>query len=411
MRFSLRLLCLALCTALFFTVPSGCSFPQQTTAIKPITAPDPYTYNEVFENYACYRLLDERLQACYGSLYTALTERFDTDEIITIHSDKEINEHIGIRIPLPQTLASKDEAQRLYDAFFRDNPQFFYISNVYSLEGYLDEAIPRYNQINLLYTMDLQKRTDALIGLESVISSIFEAAPETNDQYEMELYLHDCLAELCRYDVTAASAEYSLFPEAYTAYGALVEGRAVCEGYSRAMQLLLKKAEIECSLVTGKSAYSGESHMWNMVTINGSKYHLDVTWNDSGDRLRHNYFNMTTTQTLYSHVPDAGQHNIDSCFDLRDNYFHRNALYIDTFERQTIAAAIARQVINGNDCIQLAFSPDKFDNGQLFLKNATLTKLMVNAQLADKGLVLWDYSLLGETNEYILTIEKNKEDT
>ena len=69
----------------------------------------------------------------------------------------------------------------------------------------------------------------------------------------------------------------------YTAYNALVDHGAVCEGYALEFYLLCKYAGISCHVVTG-TAYgsNGEgNHAWNVVK-NGSKwYNMDVTWDDT----------------------------------------------------------------------------------------------------------------------------------
>jgi transglutaminase-like putative cysteine protease len=68
----------------------------------------------------------------------------------------------------------------------------------------------------------------------------------------------------------------------FTPYGALLSGRAVCEGYSRAAKILCELAGLECYYVVGTcdSSAVNEGHAWNLVNIDGEWYHLDVTWND-----------------------------------------------------------------------------------------------------------------------------------
>lgn len=49
----------------------------------------------------------------------------------------------------------------------------------------------------------------------------------------------------------------------------------VCEGYSKAFQLLCHKIGLKCITVSSKT------HMWNMVQLeDGSWYYVDCTWND-----------------------------------------------------------------------------------------------------------------------------------
>ena len=62
------------------------------------------------------------------------------------------------------------------------------------------------------------------------------------------------------------------------------ETNIVCEGYSKAFQYLCDlsdfEADVESFLVTG---YAGGPHMWNIVSINGRNYMVDVTNTDPDD--------------------------------------------------------------------------------------------------------------------------------
>lgn len=60
-------------------------------------------------------------------------------------------------------------------------------------------------------------------------------------------------------------------PNRHTAYGALVEGVAVCDGISRGYRLLLESEGIECGFATT------ETHMWNVVVLDGVECEIDVT--------------------------------------------------------------------------------------------------------------------------------------
>ena len=65
-----------------------------------------------------------------------------------------------------------------------------------------------------------------------------------------------------------------------SAYGALVEKKAVCQGYAEAFQLLMSLAGIDYKTVSGSTRRQGdENHSWNLVKLPGEDYcHVDVTW-------------------------------------------------------------------------------------------------------------------------------------
>lgn len=100
---------------------------------------------------------------------------------------------------------------------------------------------------------------------------------------EKAIALHDYLAGHIMYDTENMYAGGKHVT--HTAYGALVNGLCVCEGYALAYRYLLKQVGIDGYLVLSND----ESHMWNLVKLNGSYYHVDVTWDDpSGvDLVKH----------------------------------------------------------------------------------------------------------------------------
>ena len=90
-----------------------------------------------------------------------------------------------------------------------------------------------------------------------------------------------------------------------TAYAALVNGCAVCQGYSVLMYRLLREAGLDCRVITGY-AHSGEEseyHAWNIVRLGTAYYNIDVTW----DRQRgtHDFFLKGESGFSETHIRDA----------------------------------------------------------------------------------------------------------
>ncbi|MBQ9910082.1 MAG: hypothetical protein IJM50_01005 [Lachnospiraceae bacterium] len=78
----------------------------------------------------------------------------------------------------------------------------------------------------------------------------------------------------------------------YSAYGALILKKCVCQGFAEAFKRLMDAAGIDCNVVFGKVAGEDGFHAWNMVSLgNGSSfYHVDVTWDASGDSPGYEFF-------------------------------------------------------------------------------------------------------------------------
>ncbi len=122
---------------------------------------------------------------------------------------------------------------------------------------------------------------------------------------------HDYVVENAEYDTERAELieqhlddSNSLY-ESHIAYGPLLQGYAICGGYSDAMALFLDRIGV----INYKIAT--DDHIWNLVKINDKWYHLDLTWDDpvlsNGENIiMHNFF-MITTEELEE--INTGQHD------------------------------------------------------------------------------------------------------
>ena len=125
----------------------------------------------------------------------------------------------------------------------------------------------------------LTKRENELY--EKAMSLIQQAKQETTTEVELELWLNDWLCENVEYLMTYDENLYdSRFPNDWTAYGAIIEGKANCQGYADAFYLLGSLAGFNVRYQFGEGNDSG--HVWNAIELNGQWYYVDTTWNDTG---------------------------------------------------------------------------------------------------------------------------------
>jgi hypothetical protein len=106
--------------------------------------------------------------------------------------------------------------------------------------------------------------------LDRVVDRVIRFMPEGLTAYDKYYYLAAVLSEKVTYDKRPACC--------YSAYGALVKGRAVCEGYSQAYYLLCRAAGLWCAYRSGLP--EGIGHAWNMIQLDSGIYNVDVTWSD-----------------------------------------------------------------------------------------------------------------------------------
>ena len=371
---------------------------------------DSVKYVSEYRNNWQYQQLGTEFQDYYGSMYTAVMDTANVASQLDFTNENGETESIaGVRIRFLDCRMKDTDTELLFEAFFRDNPQFFYVDREYRIEGQKGrDGVTYYDTIILQYLMPSELRAAAIRTFDAAIDDMLDGVPDGDDQYETQLSLYDRLAKHCTYDTVAAeNMDDDSDPMAYTAYGAVVDGSAVCEGYAKAMQLLLNRCGIPATTVRGDAIDSDVSHMWNLVTVNGNHYYFDPTWSDNGDKGTHAYFNITTEVLNRTHKIDEKNLGLPNCTATEDNYFVRNGTYIDFYERKKIAGVIADKILDGDTCIQLQFSPKTFDNGLLFVRNVDLIFDMVDEHLEPHGKSLWDFALTTDKESYILTIEKS----
>ena len=77
------------------------------------------------------------------------------------------------------------------------------------------------------------------------------------------------------------------------AYGALIERKAVCQGYAQAFQKILSNLNIEGHTVIGYNIPAAAAepvlHEWNRVKLDGKWYYIDLTWDDTPWVTHKNY--------------------------------------------------------------------------------------------------------------------------
>ncbi len=302
----------------------------------------------------CYEAITDEQKRIYDILYTAAYEM--TEGWINLG-------FCGSDFRFDVTVA--------YQALCNDNPQFFWLNTNYLLSNAGSQKTPEVliafsvneDDYSCSYLLSKDAREDMETVLMSRVKKIASEA-EGLTPYQAELYFHDAICERVVY--TNGEAEDLV----YTAYGALINGKAVCEGYARAMQLLCNAAGIPCTVIIGYS--QGEGHMWNLVNPGNGWYHVDVTWDDSKEeKIQYLYFNLTDTQIEFDHTisPDfsvaktsgsADSFNIGKykCDNQDLNYFvHENLIYGKNYATE-VATRIIISDKNGLNEQQFLFESD-----------------------------------------------------
>ena len=143
------------------------------------------------------------------------------------------------------------------------------------------------------------KDREILDVCDGVIASLISA--DMSD-YDKELAIHDWMIDWGSYDSDTLNHQQNAQPnpDHDNPYGFLIGKKGICLGYTSTFQLFMDMVGIECITVHGTAYSKTEEHAWNMVSLDGEWYCVDVTWDDpttysSVSRLTaHMYFNVTS---------------------------------------------------------------------------------------------------------------------
>ena len=287
------------CAVAFFgcscslTDDSESSEPKRSSIIeKSVTTPSAQDvendkdYADVKTDYAYETLTDDYVK----ELYMRIAKSVDTVYAPNITTTGSLSAY---------------QITQAVEAYKNDHPETFWLKGSSLFVPYGDTT-----SVKLDYTVQNDKLIAAKKKFNIAVASVLKNLPSGND-FEREEYINNYIIENCKYDDAAAQTE-NIEGNENDAYGALVDGKAVCEGYARAFQLLCNKANIDSVLLSGIA--DSDNHAWNGVKIGGDWYQIDVTWDDVDDFIydSHEYFNLTDSLMYEEHTLSPKYSEIDA---------------------------------------------------------------------------------------------------
>ena len=188
--------------------------------------------------------------------------------------------------------------QRIIESVLKDNPELFYID--VSKMSLSVTAFSTICSCRFLFTRS---------QIEAKKQELFNKIKEIRTQYKSNI---DREVFVYKYILTHVEYSYQFeLEDLYNAYGALVLGKAVCEGYSKAMKLLCDEFEIPCIIVSGfainQSTGNRERHAWNIIKRPNGIFHVDATWDC-------NTYNLVKSVIYY---------NVSDSFIARDHFWNK----------------------------------------------------------------------------------------
>ena len=356
----IKIAALLTAAAVFVTVFSGCSLLRIFSRYNPSNAPTVAPKNGSGSAVS----LGDRQQTRSGYGYNSL----DTDELRSLYNtigeymnrDSEEEFDAG-----GVSLSDFDQALGAYEA---DHPEVFWL-DLSSRYSYVEYGYSTGFMLN--FEFEGEELSNAKDVFEQKLDEIVSSAPQQASDYQIEIYANNYIIDNCSYNNGVSMS--------HNAYGALVNGEAVCDGYSKAFQVICNALGVDCVGINGYcpefNQQNGESsdtgHMWNCVKIDGDWYHIDVTWNDGDAHIqRYLYFNLTTEKIKENHVISplfADKKDSDELFNVyvpectsdKYNYMKREYITLNNLDEDSeLLAAFLQAVQRGDRYFDFLVSED-----------------------------------------------------
>lgn len=188
---------------------------------------------------------------------------------------------------------------RTFHCLKMDVPELFFVSTV----NVIRYAHQRQVKVIPVYRFESDDVSSLIKEANRRVEPLMKRIAATDSEPKKEQLIHDYLVKTVTYCDSNEST-------CYEAIGGLVYRSGVCEGIAKAVKWLCDRAGLRCIVVTGNAITTegnNEPHAWNIIFIDGTPYHLDVTFDNTStkDPIRYDYFNLSDAEIRSDHLPDA----------------------------------------------------------------------------------------------------------
>lgn len=305
-------------------------------------------------SYFAYSELGGSTRICYMEIYAILNDMLEKVEL----SSKDT-----------------DEVDLAFRAVMVDHPEIFYVKG-YSIGKYMSGSTLKKIVFSGTYTMSPKEAEAARLRVDAYVDRVIADCPKVNDEFARIKYVYDYLIRNNDYVLDSENNQNVL--------SVVDNGRTVCQGYTKMMQLILNRMGMFCTLVNGKAcgrngvpdpeelrnSKNAEwgGHVWNIVKCNGMYYNVDVTWGDAAITLLNTDGSMTSDIDInyeFFLVDDGslvGTHESDpvvtmpQCISMEDNYYNHEGVYFTAVNTDQLYRAFESALSSGSSHVFLKAS-------------------------------------------------------
>lgn len=273
--------------------------------------------------YSCLQIDEKQL---YDIIYQTMAEGKTSTSLLPMTT--------LLRQNMPQL-------KKIFYAVIEDEPRFFYYEKSLKMES----AMLRGCRLHFKHAFHPKQmpaaKTEIQRAVEIAKEEIDSWFPETD--YDKLITIHHYLQDTVQYDwdeFNRVGNSKARNVHAHSAYGALVQKKAVCDGISNAFTLLAQEMGLDAITISGDSIKDGKTtgHAWCMVKMNDQFYHIDTTWDinsrecmdDSLKDYFYNYFLLNDKSMESSHK--WSRSIVPVCQDETMSFHRRNGCYIENLD-------------------------------------------------------------------------------
>lgn len=250
-----------------------------------------------------YKTVEEtRLPKTYFNQSVELfSERKPLEQVLT-----EGWEKLEQQIDIYEYGISVDEIGDIYHGILFENPRLYYVTTgagyAYYSDGTVAYVVPYYSEND----PDVIAKT--LSDIDAATEEIMLYIDESMTDFEKVMAVHDYMVLHYKYDNSYANYDITI----------MTTKTGVCMSYAFAFKHLMDELGIECLYVSSEEI----NHGWNLVKLEDKWYHIDLTWDDPGDRfgvVSHKYALLSDYEIQNLDKPHYG-YNLNGLLADSDKY-------------------------------------------------------------------------------------------
>ena len=288
----------------------------------------------------CYEHLSEAEKCWYEEMYAILD---------TMQEEGDLSMLQGLA-------AEEEELDKVFQCLMNDYPELFFVRGYsYTRYTYAGELVRL--GFTGLYTMDAAEREEKQKQIEAQAGSYLQGISPQASDYEKVKYVYETIVQETDYERDAKDSQ--------NIYSVFVNHESVCQGYAKAVQYLLNRLGVKCTLVRG-TVYEGENHAWNLVWIDGVSYYVDATWGDASYRIigaetetavsrpaiNYDYLCVTTGQLEKTHMIDNVV-PLPECMSVDANYYVMEGAYFTDYDEEALTDLFEKGYADGKTEVTL----------------------------------------------------------